>query len=126
MTEYRFVKEDSVEKRSPAGSGRFARLIFDPECIPGAHCSMAVMRYSPGGVGPAHSHGTEVEVFFGLHGVGEIVFLGRAHRLEPNVAVYVPEKTEHLTRNIGQSDLEFVCFFAPATDLSFIRNWETA
>jgi len=24
---------------------------------------------------------------------------------------------------VGDGELEFICFFAPATDLSFIRGW---
>jgi len=123
MTEYRFVKSEQQERRSPEGKGRYGRPIFDPKSIPGAHCSMAILRYEAGGVGPAHEHESEVEVFFGLRGLGEIVFLGKAHRLEPGVAIYVPPKTEHLTKNVGDEDLEFVCFFAPAVDLSFVRGW---
>ena len=123
MTEYRFSKLDTPERRSPEGVGRFARLLFDRKVIAGAQCSMAILRYHAGGIGPAHEHDSEVEVFFGLQGVGEIEFLGKAHRLEPGVAVYVPPKTPHLTRNVGDGDLEFVCFFAPAADLSFIRGW---
>jgi quercetin dioxygenase-like cupin family protein len=124
MAEYRFSTEQIPEQRSPEGKGRYARLVFDPQVIPGARCSMAILRYEAGGVGPAHEHETEVEVFFGLRGVGEVEFLGKAHRLEPGVAIYVPPKTGHLTRNLGDGDLEFVCFFAPAADLSFIRGWK--
>ena len=123
MTEYRFSKDDTPERKSPEGVGRFGRLLFDPKVIPGAHCSMAILRYNAGGIGPAHQHESEVEVFFGLQGGGEIEFLGKAHRLEPGVAIYVPPKTQHLTRNVGDGELEFICFFAPATDLSFIRGW---
>jgi quercetin dioxygenase-like cupin family protein len=126
MTEYRFVKDEVEERRSPEGLGRYARLIFDPEVIPGAQCSMAILRYEAGGIGPAHQHEVEVEVFFGLRGVGELEFLGKAHRLEPGVAIYVPPKTQHLTRNVGEGTLEFVCFFAPAVELSFIRGWMKA
>ncbi len=123
MPEYRFTKEEADERRSAEDRGRYARLMFDPEVIPGAHCSMAIMRYEAGGVGPAHHHEAEVEVFFGLQGVGELEFLGKAHRLAPGVAIYVPPKTEHVTRNVGEGILEFVCVFAPAVDLSFIRGW---
>ena len=123
MTEYRFTKDTREERRSPEGTGRYGRLMFDGGDIPGAHCSMAILRYEAGGVGPTHRHEVEVELFFGLRGVGEIVFLGKAHRLEPGVAIYVPPMTEHLTRNVGDGDLEFVCVFAPAVDLGFIRNW---
>ena len=125
MTEYRFSKDETPERRSPEGVGRFGRLLFDPKVIPGAQCSMAILRYNAGGIGPAHEHESEVEVFFGLQGVGEIEFLGKAHRLEPGVAIYVPPKTRHLTRNVGDGELEFVCFFAPAADLSFIRAWKS-
>jgi len=93
MTEYRFSKDDIPERRSPEGVGRFGRLLFDPKVIPGAQCSMAILRYNAGGIGPAHEHKSEVEVFFGLQGVGQIEFLGKAHRLEPGIAIYVPPKT---------------------------------
>ncbi len=126
MAEYRFVKEDQEERCSPEDRERYARLMFDPKVIPGAHCSMAILRYEAGGVGPAHQHEAEVEVFFGLKGVGEVEFLGKAHRLEPGVAIYVPPKALHLTRNLGEGMLEFVCVFAPALDLSFIRGWGKA
>jgi hypothetical protein len=48
MTEYRFPGDEMPERRSPEGVGRFARLLFDPKVIPGAHCSMAILRYSAG------------------------------------------------------------------------------
>jgi mannose-6-phosphate isomerase-like protein (cupin superfamily) len=57
---------------------------------------------------------------------GVVHFLGKAHRLEPGVAIYVPPKTKHLTRNVGKGELEFLCSFAPAIDLSFIRAWESS
>ncbi|MBW2149849.1 MAG: cupin domain-containing protein [Deltaproteobacteria bacterium] len=124
MTQYRFAKEEMTEYQSVDGEGRYARILLDPKTIQGARCSFGVFRYEPGVVGPAHEHETEVEVYFGLRGAGEVEFLGKAHRFEPGVAVYIPPKAVHQTRNVGDGELEFAAFFAPAMDLSFIREWK--
>lgn len=126
MTEYRFDMKEAPEYRSPGGGGRYARVLFDNTTIPGAQCSLGVFRYDPGGVGPAHEHDTEVEVYFGLQGEGEVSFLGKAHHFGPGVAVYVPPRTVHQTANVGEGVLEFATFFAPAISLGFVREWEKA
>jgi mannose-6-phosphate isomerase-like protein (cupin superfamily) len=124
MAEYRYDREEAQEYRSPGGSGRYARVLFDNSTIPGAKCSLGVFRYDPGGVGPAHEHDAEVEVYFGLQGEGVVEFLGKAHSFGPGVAVYVPPKTVHQTRNVGEGVLEFATFFAPAISLAFVKEWE--
>lgn len=123
MAKYRFSEDEITEYGSPDGSGRYARLFFDSINIPNAQCSLGVFRYEPGVVGPAHEHETEVEVYFGLSGVGEVKFLGETHRIEPGVAVYIPPKAVHETRNAGDSEFKFIAFFGPSLDLSFIREW---
>jgi len=69
MTEYRFPKDDM-----PREHRRRALAVLDAffrsQSHSGAHCSMAILRYNAGGIGPAHLHESEVEVFFGLKGWG--------------------------------------------------------
>ena len=123
MPEYRFVKDEAKELASPV-PGRFARIMFDQRMIPGAQCSMGIFRFEPGVVAQAHTHETEVEVYFGLQGEGEVSIDGKPYRFGPGVAVYVPPKSLHQTRNVGDGILEFIGFFAPAVSLDFVREWE--
>lgn len=123
MAEYRFAKDETKEIPSPV-PGRYARIMFDQKMIPGAQCSMGIFRFEPGVVAQAHVHDTEVEVYFGLQGEGEVSIDGKPHRFSPGVAVYVPPKSLHQTRNVGDGVLEFIGFFAPAVSLDFVREWE--
>lgn len=123
VTEYSFAKDEVHEYASPV-KGRYARILFDQKVIPGAQCSMGVFRFEPGVVAQAHQHETEVEVYFGLQGQGEVAIDGVPHRFGPGVAVYVPPKSLHQTRNVGDGTLEFAAFFAPAVSMDFVREWE--
>ncbi len=123
MAKYRFVKEEVHEYASPV-KGRYARILFDQKVIPGAQCSMGVFRFEPGVVAQAHQHEAEVEVYFGLQGEGEVTIDGEPHRFGPGVAVYVPPKAVHQTRNAGDEVLEFTTFFSPAVSMDFVRDWE--
>lgn len=123
MADYRFSKDEVHEYASPV-KGRYCRILFDQESIPGAQCSMGVFRFEPGVVAQPHTHETEVEVYFGLRGEGEVAIDGKPHRFGPGVAVYVPPKAVHQTRNVGDGELEFAAFFAPAVSLDFVREWE--
>ncbi len=122
MANLRFAKDETQELASPV-PGRFARIMFDQEMIPGAQCSMGIFRFEQGVVAQAHVHDTEVEVYFGLQGEGEVSIDGVPYRFSPGVAVYVPPKSVHQTRNVGDGVLEFIGFFAPAVSLDFVREW---
>lgn len=122
MAEYRFAKDEAREYASPV-PGRYARILFDQKVIPGAQCSMGVFRFEPGVISQAHEHETEVEMYFGLQGEGEVSIDGKTYRFGPGVAIYVPPKSTHFTRNVGEGILEFAAFFAPAVSLDFVREW---
>lgn len=122
MADLRFAKDETQELASPV-PGRYARVMFDQKMIPGAQCSMGIMRFEPEVEAQAHFHDTEVEVYFGLQGEGEVTIDGQPYRFGPGVAVYVPPKSLHQTRNVGDGVLEFACFFAPAVSLDFMREW---
>jgi mannose-6-phosphate isomerase-like protein (cupin superfamily) len=113
--------------RSPKGTGRKARLMFDERIVPGAYCSMAIMRHTRrGGTGPALAHDREAELFSSLGGKGEIVFMGQSHELTCGVTVYMRPQADHFTRKTREEDLEFVCVFCPTADLGLMRAWERA
>lgn len=121
---YKFAKEEMDELVAPRPNTRYARILFDRKDIPKANLSLAMFRYEPGQVGPAHSHQEEVEVYFMLKGEGEVDLSGETYKLTPGSALYIPPKTRHKTRNSGDEDMEFLAVFAPAMDFDDIReNW---
>lgn len=75
------------------GTLRFRTLISAPATdTAGIVCGVAIM--APGDSFALHSH-PQAEVYFGLEGEGEVLVDGTAHRLAPDVALYIPGGAVH-------------------------------
>jgi quercetin dioxygenase-like cupin family protein len=124
MQSYRIDKEEVAEHISPGPLIRFARVLIDREVFKDTPLCLAIFRFPPGQKGAKHSHDLEVEVYYGLQGRGEVEFLGNKYEIKPGVAVYIPPKAEHDTKNLSErEDFEFLTIFAPPVDLTNFRKW---
>ncbi len=119
-----FTREERVERKAPEPGKRLAAVYFDAADVPGAHMSMAEVRFPPGELGPLHEHEHEVELYYCLEGEGTVICAGTAFRLSKGAALYVPPKTPHETRNDGPGDFVFLAIFAPCMPLSAMRSWK--
>jgi len=123
VSKYRIDMNQVEERRAPEPLVRYARVLLDRDVIEDAPLAVATYRFEPGQRGVKHSHPTQVEIYFGLKGRGEVEFLGEAHELTPGVLLYIPPQADHDTRNVGDEDFEFLSVFVPPVDLSMFRSW---
>ncbi len=76
------------------------------------HCSAHENVLKPGVEVPAHMHGVE-EIIVCLEGEGECTFANqRPARYYAGSVVIIPPNTPHVLRNVGDSILRQICFFA--------------
>jgi mannose-6-phosphate isomerase-like protein (cupin superfamily) len=118
-----FEKAKLIELKAPAPVTRYVRLFFDDAVIPDAPLSLACFRFEPGQFGPRHVHEKQVEVYYCLHGRGLVVVDGEEFILNPHSALYIPPGKHHETRNIGDSDFEFLGIFGPCLNFDNFRKW---
>ncbi|MDN5341202.1 cupin domain-containing protein [Oceanotoga sp. DSM 15011] len=94
----------NVEKRILIGSKQEA-----PNFV------MRLFTVKPGGHSPKHSHNWEHEVFI-VKGKAE-VFNGEEYIVvEEGSYVFVPPEIEHQFKNVGKTDLEFICVIPNTAD----------
>lgn len=78
------------------------------------HQSLAEATIGPGQVTEAHYHPMAEEIYYILVGRGE-VFVGEERRVvSAGDGVAIPPGTPHQIRNIGDTDMVFLCCCAPA------------
>ena len=74
----------------------------------------------PGGQVPAHEHQQE-ELYYLIHGEGEIELDGETRALTEGEAVYVPSGKTHNLRNPGRRDMTFLFVYSPA---GVVEHWK--
>jgi len=98
--------------------GRRLRWVVSPDGIPAQHCSVCVIRVSPGEkVRPAHSHPHGEEVIYIVRGSGRVLVAGEVSSVREGTTVLFPQGAVHMLHNTGTEEMKVVCFFAPATGL---------
>ena len=70
--------------------------------------TMRVFEVESGGYTPKHSHDWEHEIFFHA-GEGEVFSNGDWLPVKAGSAVFIPGNEEHQIKNVGDSQLTFVC-----------------
>ncbi len=125
MQKYVVRKKDVEERVAPGPNTRFARFLLDRDRIADAQLGAAVFRYEPGQVGPAHTHAREAEIYFVLAGKGAVLMDGAEFELEKDTLLYIPPGAQHETKNIGDSEFEFLAVFAPPLGFAEMKKtWE--
>lgn len=109
-----FFKLDEIKENFVFDSDRSYKVIINPDIIPGSPLGLATYKYRPGQTGPAHTHDTEVEVYFVLKGSGKVRIENQVFPLEPGNVVYIPPQKEHQTKSCADDILEFIAFFVPS------------
>lgn len=66
-----------------------------------------------GGETHEHYHATSEEIYFIMRGMGEMQFPDSTRRVEPGDAIALPPETRHKIRNVGNSELVFLCICVP-------------
>lgn len=70
--------------------------------------ALRIFTVEPGGHTPLHTHPWEHEVFV-LKGKGAVVNEGKDVPLNAGDVVFVPADEEHQFKNVGDSEMEFIC-----------------
>lgn len=107
-------KLNEIKENYLFDSDRSFKVIVSPDIIAGSPLGLAAYKYRPGQTGPAHTHDTEVEVYFVLKGSGKVRIGDQIFPLEPGNTVYIPSHMEHQTKSCADDSLEFLAFFVPS------------
>ncbi|KUO51708.1 MAG: hypothetical protein APF76_15090 [Desulfitibacter sp. BRH_c19] len=118
-----FDKNTLTEHKALEPFTRYAKIIFDDRTIDKASLSIGVFRFGEDQTGPKHSHETEVEVYFCLKGEGCVIVDEKEFILKEGNILYIPPKAVHETKNVGNSDFEFLAIFSPCLNMDNIRQW---
>jgi mannose-6-phosphate isomerase-like protein (cupin superfamily) len=108
------IKELSNCEEFVAGDGAVLRELLHPQ--KGAlriRYSLAHAKVIPGQTTRPHKLKT-CEVYYILKGEGMMNIDGASAEVYPGYAVYIPPDTRQYIKNIGSSDLEFLCIVDPA------------
>jgi quercetin dioxygenase-like cupin family protein len=118
------VHEDDVEEL--ALPGRHLRWLVTAERLNAQHMSVCVIRVAPGEtVRPAHSHPNGEETIYIIRGTGRVLVSGEVATVTEGSTVLFPQGAVHMLQNTGKEEMKVVCFFAPASDLSSYKFFET-
>jgi quercetin dioxygenase-like cupin family protein len=88
--------------------------------------SVCVIRVAPGEtVRPAHSHPNGEETIYIIRGTGRVLVSGEVATVTEGSTVLFPQGAVHMLQNTGKEEMKVICFFAPASDLSNYKFFET-
>jgi mannose-6-phosphate isomerase-like protein (cupin superfamily) len=90
------------------------REIVHPQHSPAKNQSLAEATVQPGCVTEAHFHTRSEEIYYILHGQGEVNIEGETSTLSKGDAVVIAPGARHQIRNSGAEDLVVLCCCAPA------------
>jgi quercetin dioxygenase-like cupin family protein len=97
--------------KNPTDTDRIRNYLADDD-LGAKHCSAHENVLKPGAMVPGHLHEVE-EIIVCLEGEGECTFAGQSPaRYRAGSVVIIPPNTPHTLRNVGQSNLRQICFFA--------------
>lgn len=97
--------------KNPTDTDRIRNYLANKD-LGAKQCSAHENVLKPGAVVPGHLHEVE-EIIVCLEGEGECTFAGQLPaRYQAGSVVIIPSNTPHVLRNVGQSNLRQICFFA--------------
>ena len=70
--------------------------------------------YAPGGSLNKHQHENRVHMFYILEGTGDFTIGNDTYRARPGTMLYLPERTPHSMKVMGDKNLVYVWFSGPA------------
>ena len=110
-----FHVKDAVEKTTHGGSAIF-RILLDEESCGAKNFSLLVNTMKAGlngkATGLGHKHDVE-HCLYGLSGTGGISIDEEIHKVEPNVAVFVPAGVMHYLYADPEEDLTYIIIYSP-------------
>lgn len=109
-----FVRDLSSCKEIVAGDDTRLRELFNPLADPlNLRYSLAHARVRPGATTRLHRL-KHSEVYYILHGEGEMTVDDERRRVTPGCAVYIPPGATQQIKNSGEKELLFLCIVDPA------------
>lgn len=106
--------------------GRQLRWVVTNENTGARRCTMAVIEVQPGQtVRPAHSYPNSEEIIYLLSGTGRVYIEGVVEPVHAGCAILFPQADIHMLQNTGTEVMKVACFFAPPSDLSTYKLFES-
>jgi mannose-6-phosphate isomerase-like protein (cupin superfamily) len=97
-----------------AGDNSILRELFHPDKANlDLRYSLAHAIVKPGNITALHSLTTS-EVYYILSGEGEIQIDDEKRNVKPGQAIYIPPNAKQRIKNIGETNLVFICIVDPA------------
>ncbi len=93
--------------------GSFIREIIRPERQGSRNMSLAEAVIPPGEATFRHYHLQSEEIYYILTGEGMIELEGQQQHVRPGDAVFIPPRTEHGAKCLGDTPLRLLCVCSP-------------
>jgi len=106
--------------------GRHLRWLVTSERLKAKCSSACVIRVAPGQtVKPAHSHPNGEEIIYIIRGSGRVFVDGEVATVREGTTVLFPQGSVHMLQNSGPEEMKVICFFAPPSDLSTYKYFDS-
>ncbi len=103
------VKDVKAELVNQEGvKDTYIKVLINKEICGAENFAMRLFTVKPGGEIGLHSHNWEHEIFI-LKGRGVVKNGDESYQVEENTAIYIPPNEPHYYKNIGATDLVFLC-----------------
>lgn len=87
------------------------KTLLSADRTPTSALTVGLARLHPGQFLAPHRH-TQAEIYYLLHGVGEMYIEGTTYAVKPGTAIFIPGNAEHGIANKGSEPVEFLYAFA--------------
>jgi len=109
-----FIRDLKSCPEITAGDNASLRELFNPETDDlRLHFSLAYATVRPGDTTYSHKL-KSAEVYYILEGEGEMYIDEEKEKVAPGQAIYIPANSLQKIKNIGSTDLKFLCIVDPA------------
>jgi mannose-6-phosphate isomerase-like protein (cupin superfamily) len=117
------IHENDVKEVSHPG--RFMRWLANEDTLQAKNLSVCVIRVLPGEtVRPAHSHPNSEELIYIINGEGKVMIENEVGDVRAGSAILFEQGKIHMLKNMGDTDMKVICFFAPATNIDNYKTFE--
>lgn len=103
------LKFEPASHEDPTAPGVIKKVFFKREDVPGGQLQMVNWARLPKGSSfRAHYHEDMAEIFIIINGRVELKVAGQVCELNAGDAVLIPERSEHVMKNLVQEDVNYI------------------
>ena len=108
-----FVRRLEESPQNERGHGQISRLLLAEKQFGSQNLAVTWVEGAPGSQQELHSHADSEQVYVIVEGVGRMLVGDEEQAVEAGTLVFIPPRTPHAIRNIGDETLVYVSASSP-------------